>query len=104
MQVLVVARDGHAARASLATGALPPLSTPSPAAREASEALAQRLAELVREEVARQMNPLAEELAALRRQVALRDILGGFGYILGLTGLTAYLLTRRGGRGGEGDR
>lgn len=37
--------------------------------------------------IARQLRPLREELAAARAQAGLRDVLGGLGWIMGLTGL-----------------
>jgi len=37
--------------------------------------------------IARQLRPLREELAAARAQAGLRDVLGGLGWIIGLTGL-----------------
>ena len=40
--------------------------------------------------VAKQIRPLREQLDRYERQVRFRDLLGGLGYILGLTGLILY--------------
>ena len=45
--------------------------------------------------VARQVRPLREQLIAAQDEVRLRDILGGLGYILGLTGLALWWHGRR---------
>ncbi|MBK5965704.1 hypothetical protein CCR95_16830, partial [Thiocystis minor] len=45
--------------------------------------------------VARQVRPLREQLIAAQDEVRLRDILGGLGYILGLTGLALWWRSRR---------
>lgn len=97
LEVVVYSQDGHAARARLPAEALPPEATAGTrtATPGAQEELAQRVAQLVSGEVSRQLGPLREELAHLKRRVALRDVLGGLGYFLGLAGLGAYLLARR---------
>ncbi len=48
--------------------------------------------------VARQVRPLREETQAAREAVQLRDLLGGLGYILGLTGLGLWWHCRRASR------
>ncbi len=98
LEVVVFSRDGHAARVRLAAAALPP--EPTAGATDATpraqqEELAERVAKLVSEEVCRQLVPLHDGLADLERRVAIRDVLGGLGYLLGLAGLAAYLLARR---------
>ena len=45
--------------------------------------------------VARQIRPLREELLATRDALRLQDILGGLGYIFGLTGLALWWRSRR---------
>jgi nickel transport protein len=45
--------------------------------------------------VARQVQPLREQLADFERGVGLRDILGGIGYIVGVLGIIAYVKARR---------
>ncbi len=49
--------------------------------------------------VARQVRPLREELMAAQDQARLRDMLGGIGYILGITGLALWWRSRRQGQG-----
>jgi len=71
--------------------------TPVPPPGPAKEA---DLTALVEQAVARQIRPLREELAAAQGQAALRDVLGGIGYILGLLGLLAWWRSRR-ASGGE---
>lgn len=45
--------------------------------------------------VARQIRPLREQLAAAEDRIRFQDILGGIGYILGLTGLALWWTSRR---------
>lgn len=52
---------------------------------------------LVDAAVARQLGPLREQLAQFEEQVWLRDVLGGLGYLLGITGLALWLRDRRTG-------
>lgn len=104
LEVLVTTADGHLARQTVAVDALPESLAASPrmAAPEDEADLARRVADTVGAEVARQLAPLQERLEGLERQVRLRDILGGVGYILGLCGLAALILgRRRAGREGE---
>ncbi|MGE5152818.1 MAG: hypothetical protein ACM3ST_02280 [Bdellovibrio bacteriovorus] len=53
------------------------------------------LAAMVEQAVARQVRPLREELAAAQARAGVRDVLGGIGYILGITGLLAWWRSRR---------
>lgn len=106
LEVVVHTADGHAVRSRLAAEALPPdLGGQATAAtREAQEELARRVAHLVGGEVSRQLVPISDGLADLERRVAVRDVLGGLGYLLGLAGLAAYLLARRRGGGEDAAR
>lgn len=45
--------------------------------------------------VARHVTPLREQLDAYEDRVRWHDVLGGVGYIFGLTGIAAYVLARR---------
>jgi nickel transport protein len=45
--------------------------------------------------IARQIRPLREQLKAAEDRVLIQDILGGLGYILGLTGLALWWMARR---------
>lgn len=51
--------------------------------------------EMVERAVARQVGPLREQLDAFADQVRWRDVLGGLGYILGITGIGCWLIARR---------
>jgi nickel transport protein len=68
----------------------PPHSTPS--IDPALEAAIERA-------VARQIRPLREQLVAAEDHLRLKDILGGLGYILGLTGLALWWRSRAGSTG-----
>ena len=64
------------------------------------------LEELIERAVARQVRPLREQLDASENRIRLRDIIGGLGYILGITGIAFFFLARRRGTGanqGSGD-
>jgi len=51
--------------------------------------------EAVARAVARQVRPLREQLDHLEQTLRVRDILGGLGYIAGVTGLALYVAARR---------
>lgn len=51
----------------------------------------------IEQSVARQIRPLREQLIALDERIRLQDILGGIGYILGLTGLALWWRRRKTG-------
>lgn len=106
--------DGHRAEwriaASELTGGFPGLSAEShnptvasqsdiqteSAAEPATETAAQVAAMAEFEAaLARQIRPLREELLATRDALRLQDVLGGLGYIAGLTGLALWWRTRR---------
>lgn len=97
LEVFVHTADGHAARTRLAAEALPSGLAEDVAAEapQIQEELARRVAHLVVGEVSRQLVPISDGLADLERRVAVRDVLGGIGYLLGLAGIAAYLLARR---------
>lgn len=77
--------DAHAGGATGNVGQAMP-----PAEPEAFEAL-------VDAAVARHVGPLREQIAAYEDRVRWRDMLGGIGYIVGMTGLAFYFLARRHG-------
>ncbi|MFP4058222.1 MAG: carboxypeptidase-like regulatory domain-containing protein [Candidatus Brocadiia bacterium] len=79
--------------------------TPEPEARPQGEAMAQDealdddLAAAIEQAVARQVRPLRQQLEAHDQRRRLHDILGGLGYIAGLTGIVFYFLGVRRRRG-----
>ena len=74
---------------SIATPIATPIATgPAPGLDPALESMIERA-------VARQVRPLREELMAAQDQARLHDILGGIGYILGLTGIALWWRARR---------
>ncbi len=54
-----------------------------------------QLEEMISKAVAREVKPLRKQLLQYENAVRFRDILGGLGYILGLTGLGLWISTRR---------
>jgi nickel transport protein len=52
-------------------------------------------AELDAEALSRQIRGLREQIEAYEERTRFRDVLGGIGYILGLSGVAAYFLARR---------
>lgn len=111
--VVVDAMDGHVARFDIAAARLPE-ALPAEAGVEgvakaetlpASEVGSQQVisstvaatnnAEDVAAAVARQIEPLAEQLDALESSIRIHDVLGGLGYIAGIFGLLAFLKSRR---------
>ena len=103
--------DGHQARFVVAAADLPPglperptqnvLADPpaAPPAPQADAPAAAEIEALVDRAVARHVRPLAERLVALEDTLRWRDILGGLGYIAGVTGVACYVAARRRGRG-----
>lgn len=53
------------------------------------------LRELIRESVAREVNPLREQLDEFKESVTWHDVLGGIGYIFGLCGVAFWFAGRR---------
>ena len=113
LTVVVDAMDGHVARFDIAAARLPETLPAEPGM--AGVAKAETLlvpgdgnqqvasgtvapagnAEDIAAAVARQIEPLAEQLDALESSIRLHDILGGLGYIIGIFGLLAFLKSRR---------
>lgn len=96
LEVVVEAADGHLARRSVSAEALPPeLPTAAEAAAAAQTESLNALAERLAGDTASQLAPIHDRLAELEQRIWLRDVLGGVGYILGLAGVAAYMLSRR---------
>lgn len=77
------------AMSAAAAAALPPTFA-APAARPPSS----DIDTVVEQTVSRQLAPLREQLDAFEERVLWRDVLGGIGYIIGLFGLAAWLISR----------
>jgi nickel transport protein len=73
----------------------PAASVPANPEAVATGPTAEALQELIEKAVARQVRPLREQLDAYEAKIRWHDMLGGIGYILGLAGLSFYLLVRR---------
>ncbi len=73
---------------------------PAPGGTPAAGAIdAAAVAAMVDVAVARQLRPMREQLAEFEERVLVRDVLGGLGYLLGVTGLALWLRDRRSGIG-----
>ncbi|RKT45699.1 hypothetical protein [Thiocapsa rosea] len=68
---------------------------PSAVSANAMAALDPALESAIERAVARQIRPLREQLVAAEDRIRLQDILGGIGYIMGLTGLALWWKSRR---------
>jgi len=77
-----------------ATIANPEPETPAIPANQIQHDLSE-LEALLENAIARQIRPLREQLEAYEAKTRWHDVLGGIGYILGLTGIACYLLARR---------
>jgi nickel transport protein len=82
-----------APRTQNASGPLPD-ATPPPATTEATDGIDPQLAAAIERAVARALVPLREELAETREALRMADILGGIGWILGVTGLALWWRAR----------
>lgn len=98
--------DGHVARWTVSAAELtgkesskagenthhaPPSATTGPVTEPGNN----KLAALVESAVARQVQPLREQIARYEDRIRLRDIIGGIGYIVGLSGLAIWWRQRR---------
>ncbi|NQU75435.1 MAG: hypothetical protein HQ546_03845 [Planctomycetes bacterium] len=54
-----------------------------------------KLEDVISKAVSKQIRPLREQIDRLEERIRLRDVLGGIGYILGITGIAFYFLGRR---------
>jgi len=72
-------------------------STPQSTAPEnlASSVNSAEIAKLVAKAVRKEVQPLRKEIASYKEKNDLQSILGGIGYILGLTGIVFYIAARR---------
>ena len=81
----------------------PPTATAGPAAPASAAANIvavdpAALRALIRESVAREVNPLREQLDAFQEQIGWRDVVSGLGYIFGLCGVAYFFGTWRSNR------
>ena len=88
--------------ASLSALSQPPSRMPSGAmaaadadAASQAETSAAAIEAIVEAAVARHMGPLRQQIAAYEDKIRWHDVLGGIGYIVGMTGLACYFLARR---------
>jgi nickel transport protein len=108
LTVVVDALDGHVARFTIAAARLPetlpageggglPAATPAEGAGPVPiDPLPTASAEEIAAIVARQIEPVVEQLDSLESSIRLHDVLGGLGYIIGIFGLFAFLKSRLG--------
>jgi nickel transport protein len=99
--------DPPAAAAAAAADVAPDSQAAEPAPSSAAPAAAgaglvaidpATLRALIRESVAREVNPLREQLDAFQEQVGWRDVVSGLGYIFGLCGVAYFFGTWRANR------
>ncbi|SCA55519.1 conserved exported hypothetical protein [Candidatus Terasakiella magnetica] len=97
---------GHMAFVIVTTDELPDgvkQNTPAPNGQKAIEKTASSIAntanieQLIAKAVRREVQPLRKEIASYKEKNDLQTILGGIGYILGLTGIGFYMAARRKG-------
>jgi nickel transport protein len=105
--------DGHRATFVIAAAQLPPSlpvpsepSQPAPEADKSANAAGAEATQqamppeaaieaIVDAAVARHVGPLRQQIAAYQDKIRWNDVLGGIGYIVGMTGLAFYFLARR---------
>lgn len=97
---------GHVANVTLETDELPdhiktqvpsknPQAAPLPASTAQPSLSDSAIARLVAKAVRKEVQPLRKEIASYKEKNDLQSILGGIGYIFGLTGLVFYIAARR---------
>lgn len=75
-----------------------PEETDSPSAAPPAVSISEEtIRRIVDESVAKQLSPIKRTLAEIKeRKPKIQDILGGLGYIIGLTGIAAYMKSQKG--------
>ena len=100
----IATKDGHKAEFRVAanatsTGPASQQNRPAPLGANAptkpGEPRPDNLEAIINKSVARQINPLREDIARYEQKVRLHDIIGGIGYIFGLFGLYIYLRNQK---------
>jgi nickel transport protein len=89
----VLPADGVAAT----TAPAPPSPPPAAAVAPGAATIGPELEQAIDHAVARHIGPLREQLDAFEDAIRFRDILGGLGWIVGVTGIACYLIGRRHG-------
>jgi nickel transport protein len=84
---------GHAAEHTVKAGELP--ASVLAGVSEGPPGGTTNVTKAIEDAVSRQIGPLREEIDQLRGSIRLQDVLGGIGYIVGLTGLWFYFKARR---------
>jgi nickel transport protein len=92
---LVEAKDLAPGQAEIPAAEAPPGPSVAPPAAGAEMPKAADLEQRIAEAVARQVRPLQEQIERSEERRRLQDILGGIGYILGLTGISFYFLAAK---------
>lgn len=85
--------DGHVAHFALESESRVVESSGENGSRSQHAAIDQRGLDRL---LARHINPLREQIAAYEERRRWHDVLGGIGYILGLTGIAFFFMARRG--------
>ena len=107
-RIVVDLEDGHRAAFVVPAAQLPPALPPGSPAGEVSastpaaakpipKAAPAAIEAMVDAAVARHVGPLREQIAAYENKIRWHDVLGGIGYIAGISGLACYVLARRRG-------
>ena len=115
-RVVVDSGDGHRAEYLVRAGELPEslaaspgvpadaaaavASAPAPLAAAAvpvATAIGPELEAAIDRAVARHVRPLREQIDAFQSAIGFRDVLGGLGWIVGVTGIVLWLIARRNG-------
>lgn len=103
---------GHVAEVALPLDEMPEIATsgeaeselePAPAVAVAASGAgldAPALKDMIATAVRREVKPLRRELAALKEKLSIQQVLGGLGYIAGITGVLFFVYARRERRGG----
>ncbi len=90
LRIILMAGMGHRGETSLSVeGDL------SPDRSQESLPVNEDIEKIVEKSVEKALKPLIRMMEEENRRMRLRDIIGGIGYILGITGIAFYLLSRR---------
>lgn len=81
------------------TASAAPSPPPAAAVAPGATTIGPELEQAIDHAVARHIGPLREQLDAFEDAIRFRDILGGLGWIVGLTGIACYFIARKDQRG-----
>ena len=99
LRIVLNAGMGHVAEYTLSGEEVTSIQTSTPSIASSTEASPQidqhALEAMISKAVNNAVKPLAREISELKSQTSFSDIVGGFGFIIGILGIFAYITARK---------